>query len=183
LKSLNANQSATGQQKQQIGEPDVPAIKDYFETGKRQKLLEDALKKSKDGDKRPCAFGIGKSGAFLALDFRNEHSPEKMLKEIKKTDFKDRFIVGTATIQGKIIAITSVEKKGSIRPKDIKEFLTSGIKSKVSRAVIDGVADEEDQATGGAFDSASVQIEQRRVELTELERELAQMAAQFQIKI
>jgi hypothetical protein len=161
----------------------VPAIKDYFEADKRQKLLEDALKKSKDGDKRPCAFGIGKTGAFLALDFRNEHSPEKMLKEIKKSDFKDRFLVGTATIQGKIIEITSVEKKGSIRPKDIKEFLTSGIKSKVSRAVIDGAADEEDKQSGGAASTARMPLEQRRVELSELEKELAKLAAQFQINI
>ncbi len=122
----------------------MPPIQDYFDPQKCQKLLEDALKKSKDGDKRPCAFGVGKSGAILALDFRNEHSPEKMLKEIKKSEFKDKFLVGTATIKGKIIDITTVEKKGNVKPKEIKEFL-SGVKSTVSRAIIDGAADEEDQ--------------------------------------
>jgi len=122
----------------------MPPVQDYFDPQKCKKLLEDALKKSKDGDKRPCAFGVGKSGAILALDFRNEHSTDKMLKEIKKTEFKDKFLVGTATIQGKIIDITTIEKKGNVKPKEIKVFL-SGVKSTVSRAVIDGAADEEDQ--------------------------------------
>jgi hypothetical protein len=160
----------------------MPPVKDFFDPEKRQKLLEDALKKSKDGDQRPCAFGAGKSGAFLALDFRNEHSPEKMLKEIKKSDFKDRFVVGTATIRGKIIDIKSLEKKGNIKPRDIKQFLASGIKSTVSRAIIDGAADEEDQTAGnGESTTTQTPREQRRIELDALERELAALANEFQI--
>jgi hypothetical protein len=160
----------------------MPPIKDFFELDKRQKLLEDALKKSKDGDERPCAFGVGKSGAFLALDFRNEHSPEKLLKEIKKSEFKDKFVVGTATVRGKMIDIKSLEKKGNVKPKDIKQFLASGIRSTVSRAIIDGAADEEDQrVNGGAPSTAQTPREQRRIELDALERELAALADEFQI--
>jgi len=160
----------------------MPPIKDFFDPDKRQKLLEDALKKSKDGDQRPCAFGVGKSGAFLALDFRNEHSPEKMLKEIKKSEFKDKFLVGTATIRGKIIDIKSLEKKGNIKPREVKQFLASGIKSTASRAIIDGAADEEDQmAQRGGSSTAQSPREQRRIELDALEKELGQLADEFQI--
>lgn len=118
----------------------------------------------------------------MALDFRNEHSPDKMLKEIKKSDFKNRFVVGTATIRGKTIDIKSLEKKGNIKPRDIKQFLASGIKSTVSRAIIDGAADEENQtAEGNGSSTEQLPREQRRIELDALERELEALADEFQI--
>ena len=100
----------------------MPPVKSYFDKNKCNELLKEAFKKSKDGADRPFAFGIGKSGSFLALDYRNEHTPEKILKEIKNSEFKDKFLVGHASISGKTLNITTVKKKGSIQPKQIKEI-------------------------------------------------------------
>jgi hypothetical protein len=104
--------------------------------------LAQALKKGKGGGELPFAFGVGKSGALLAIDFRNEHPTDKFLAELKKTEYKDKYLVGTASIDGTVLSITTIHSKATIKPKEIKEFLAN-VKSPVNRALIDGQGEEE----------------------------------------
>ncbi|MAD80371.1 MAG: hypothetical protein CMJ50_05945 [Planctomycetaceae bacterium] len=122
----------------------MPTIKNYF-NGKVD--LDEALKRAK-GRQCAFAFGIGKSGSMLVLDYRNEYTTAKFEKELKKTDYKSKYIVGTALVDGKIIQMKSEFKKNSIKPKDVKDYLAEN-KLKVTRAVIDGKGSEEDEDQKG----------------------------------
>jgi hypothetical protein len=85
---------------------------------------------------------------MLVLDYRNEYTTAKFEKELKKTDYKSKYIVGTALVDGKIIQMKSEFKKNSIKPKDVKDYLAEN-KLKVTRAVIDGKGSEEDEDQKG----------------------------------
>jgi hypothetical protein len=154
----------------------VPPLKDYFDPKKSKDLVEDALKRAKGTGEKPFAFGMGKSGPFLAIDYRDEYTVEKFLKEIKMSEFKDKFIVGTAVINGPMLELKTIEKKGTIKPKEVKEFL-KGVKSPVSRAMIDGAGDEPESGPGANAGNAAI-AEQRKTmlkEITALNAEVEQL--------
>ena len=145
----------------------MPPVKDFFDATKRERILEDAIKKTKGKGEFTFAFGIGKSGSCLAIDFRNEHTPEKFLKEIKKTEFKDKFVVGKASINGKVIEMKSLHSKNKVKPIEVKDFLAN-VKGTVSQAKIDGKGDDDPTtrgAAGGKAEEASKQKEQAQMEL------------------
>ena len=116
----------------------MAAIKDHF-NGKVD--LDFALKQVK-GKKCAFVFGIGKSGSWLALDYRNQFDVQKLEKELKKTDYKSKYIIGTACVNGKVLELATEKKKNNIRPIDVRDFLVEK-KLRVTRAVIDGAGSEE----------------------------------------
>lgn len=153
------------------------AVKDYFDPKKRDKLLLDAIKKSKGKGEFPFAFGLSKTGGLLAIDFRDEHGPDKFLKEIKKTEFKDKFIVGKASIKGKVIEMKGVHNKNKVKPKEVKDFLAA-LKTTVTRAIIDGKGDDDDEPQGkqkpDATSKAKAQVhDELKVSMKEIDKLLA----------
>jgi hypothetical protein len=136
----------------------MPAVKAYFDPKTRDSLLQEAIKKTRGKGEFPFAFGLGKSGALLAIDYRDEHGPDKLLKEIKKSQYKDKFVVGTAAINGKVIEMTAIHKKNKIKPIEVKDYLKE-LQSPLSRAILDGHSDDDNGASDAAIQAEPATID------------------------
>ncbi len=125
-------------------------IKDLFHKDKRESLLQDALKKAraKKGGEFPFAFGMmGGDRSILVIDRRGEFRTDKLLKEIRK-ERPRKLIVGTAKVSGRLLELTVDESKGTVKAKDVRDFLTKN-NLPVTKAVIaeqKGGSAKEDEA-------------------------------------
>lgn len=100
-------------------------IKALFDTEKRDGLLEGAFKRiraKKEGE-YPFVFALtGPKEAILVLDWRNETTPEKLMKEARK-ERPRKLIAGKAKLNGKSLELQVAQKKGTVKAKDVREFL------------------------------------------------------------
>ena len=100
-------------------------VQALFAEETREEQLGRAVKRarSRRGAEFPFAFALlGRGKSVLVLDGRGEFTPEKMLKPTRKLR-PQKFAVGTARINGKTLELRVVQQKGSIKPKDVRDFL------------------------------------------------------------
>ena len=139
----------------QHGEPNATgSAGQLFDEKRRDALLQNALKKAKaqKGKEFPFAFGMmGDQKSILVVDWRGQFDLDKLVKEMRKAK-PQKMIVGKATVIGKVLQLKVEQKKGTVKPKDVRDFLNSKSGLSVSKATILGEEEPNAESAGKSDD-------------------------------